>query len=195
MGDAVLHDDPAARRIRSTAISGSRSTTKIAGPGVSISSGAGADQSRSRHEGGAGIHGKVDAAFRPLANKDNDYLMDRAAQKAGKTYQRRRGHRHAGCVVAGKHGTGRRSHQENLVSTDNGIVMARHAAARRRGAPDKGVAPPGTDIRRIRRSARARSCCRRMWRSRTAPRKRSRRPSPAWRRPRCSGTTKSRGRR
>ena len=47
----------------------------------------------------------------PLANKDNDYLMDRAAQKARQHLQRHRGHRHAGCLVAGKHGADRRPHQ------------------------------------------------------------------------------------
>ena len=36
---------------------------------------------------GQGIHCKyIPGTFRPLANKDNDYLIDRAAQKAGKTY-------------------------------------------------------------------------------------------------------------
>jgi phenylpropionate dioxygenase-like ring-hydroxylating dioxygenase large terminal subunit len=35
---------------------------------------------------GKGIHAKVDRRYRPLANKDNDYLMDRAAQQAGNTY-------------------------------------------------------------------------------------------------------------
>ena len=38
-------------------------------------------------EDGKGIHVKyVPGTFRPLANKDNDYLIDRAAQKAGRTY-------------------------------------------------------------------------------------------------------------
>ena len=60
---------------------------------------------------GAGVHCKVDAAFRPLANKDNDYLIDRAAQKTGRTYQRRRRLRHAGRLAAGKHGPGLRPHQ------------------------------------------------------------------------------------
>ena len=38
---------------------------------------------RQAMEEGKGIHYKyVPGTFRPLANKDNDYLMDRAAQKA-----------------------------------------------------------------------------------------------------------------
>jgi phenylpropionate dioxygenase-like ring-hydroxylating dioxygenase large terminal subunit len=37
--------------------------------------------------GGQGIHVKyVPGTYRPLANKDNDYLIDRRAQKANKTY-------------------------------------------------------------------------------------------------------------
>src|SRR6188508_779531 len=35
---------------------------------------------------GKGIHVAVDKHFRPLQNKDNDYLIDRAAQKAGKSF-------------------------------------------------------------------------------------------------------------
>src|SRR5205823_5402850 len=36
---------------------------------------------------GAGVHCKYEpGSYRPIANKDNDYLMDRAAQKAGRTY-------------------------------------------------------------------------------------------------------------
>ncbi len=60
-------------------------------------------------KGGHGIHVRyVPGTFVPLANKSNDYLMDRAAQAAGMTYQRRRRHRHAGRVAAGEHGAGHR---------------------------------------------------------------------------------------
>jgi hypothetical protein len=54
---------------------------------------------------GKGIHVAVDKNFRPLQNKDNDYLMDRAAQKAGKSFSGHRWLRHAGRVGAGKHGS------------------------------------------------------------------------------------------
>src|SRR5436305_415271 len=37
--------------------------------------------------GGGGIHVKlIPGSFRPLVNKDNDYMIDRAAQRAGNTY-------------------------------------------------------------------------------------------------------------
>jgi len=42
---------------------------------------------RQAMQDGMGIHCKyVPGTFRPLANKDNDYLMDRAAQKRGDSY-------------------------------------------------------------------------------------------------------------
>jgi hypothetical protein len=41
---------------------------------------------RESMEAGKGIHVTVDKHFRPLQNKDNDYLIDRAAQKSGKSF-------------------------------------------------------------------------------------------------------------
>src|SRR5206468_4624808 len=35
---------------------------------------------------GHGVHVKVDKNFRPLQNKDNDYLIDRASQKTGRNF-------------------------------------------------------------------------------------------------------------
>ena len=59
---------------------------------------------------GKGIHVRyVPGTFIPEANRDNDYLMDRAAQKAGATYSGVVGHRDAGRLVAGEHGADRRS--------------------------------------------------------------------------------------
>ena len=41
-------------------------------------------EERAAMEAGQGLHCKyVPGSYRPLANKDNDYLIDRAAQKAG----------------------------------------------------------------------------------------------------------------
>ena len=61
--------------------------------------------------------------------------------------QRRRGHRHAGRVAAGEHGAHRRNRtRENLVSTDSGIIMARHRLMRAAKAlVEAGVVPPGVD--------------------------------------------------
>ena len=42
---------------------------------------------RQAMQDGKGVHVKVHpVTFRPLQNKDNDYLIDRAAQKAGRTF-------------------------------------------------------------------------------------------------------------
>ena len=85
---------------------------------------------------GKGIHVRyVPGTYRPLANKDNDYLIDRAAQKAGTDLQRRRGHRDAGRVAAGEHGADRRSHQgEPRVDRQRHHHGAPSAAARGQGA-------------------------------------------------------------
>ena len=96
---------------------------------------------------GAGVHCKVDAAFRPLANKDNDYLIDRAAQKAGKTYSGVAGFAMQDASLQESMGPVCDRTKENLVSTDNGIIMARHRLMRAAKALlDKGVAPPGIDV-------------------------------------------------
>ena len=50
---------------------------------------------REAMEAGKGVHVRVDRNFRPLQNKDNDYLIDRAAQKAGKTFSGVEGRRDA----------------------------------------------------------------------------------------------------
>lgn len=105
------------------------------------------DKERQAMKDGHGIHVKyVPGTYRPLANKDNDYLIDREAQKRGDTY-------------SGVHGIGMQDAslqesmgpivdrtKENLVSTDNGIIMARHRLMRAAKAlAEKGVMPPGRD--------------------------------------------------
>ena len=79
-------------------------------------------------------------AFRPLANKDNDYLIDRAAQKAGKTYSGVAGFAMQDASLQESMGPVCDRTKENLVSTDNGIIMARHRLMRAAKAlADKGV--------------------------------------------------------
>ena len=96
---------------------------------------------------GAGVHCKyIPGTYRPLANKDNDYLIDRAAQKAGKTFSGVAGFAMQDASLQESMGPICDRTKENLVSTDNGIIMARHRLMRAAKAlVDKGVAPPGVD--------------------------------------------------
>jgi len=103
---------------------------------------------RKAMEDGKGVHCKyVPGTYRPLANKDNDYLMNRAAQRRGDSYSGIEG-------IAIQDGSLQESMgpvvdrtKENLVSTDNGIIMARHRLMRAaRELVDKGTAPPGVDV-------------------------------------------------
>jgi len=105
---------------------------------------------------GKGIHAKVDSQYRPLANKDNDYLMDRAAQKAGKTYSGIEGFAMQDASLQESMGPIIDRTKETLVSTDSGIIMARqkllHAI---RAFTEQGVVPPGVSLehQRVRSAA------------------------------------------
>ena len=126
--------------------------------------------------------------YRPLANKDNDYLIDRAAQKAGKTFSGVAGFAMQDASLQESMGPICDRTKENLVSTDNGIIMARHRLMRAAKAlVDKGTTRPAS-IPRTTGCARPRWCCRRTRPSRMLPRKRSPRVR-AWRRRRCNPTS------
>jgi hypothetical protein len=96
---------------------------------------------------GAGIHTPVDPrTFRPLANKDNDYLIDRAAQKRGRTYGGVAGFAMQDASIQESMGPIVDRSRENLVGTDKGIVMARRRLMRAAKAVlDSGTQPPGVD--------------------------------------------------
>ncbi len=96
---------------------------------------------------GKGVHVRyVPGTFRPLANKDNDYLIDRAAQKAGITYSGVEGIAMQDASLQESMGPIVDRTKENLVSTDNGIIMARHRLMRAvRALREKGTVPPGVD--------------------------------------------------
>jgi len=86
----------------------------------------------------------VPGTFRPLANKDNDYLIDRAGQKAGKTFSGVEGIAMQDQSLQESMGPVVDRTKENLVGTDNGIIMARHKLIRAAKAlTDKGTLPPG----------------------------------------------------
>src|SRR5258708_10587762 len=75
---------------------------------------------------GAGIHTVVDPRnFRPLANQDNDYLIDRAEQKRGRTYSGVAGFAIQDSSLQESMGPIIDRSRENLVATDKRIVIAR----------------------------------------------------------------------
>ena len=97
--------------------------------------------------GGKGIHVTyVPGTFRPLANKDNDYLMDRAAQRAGTTYSGVEGIAMQDASLQESMGPIVDRAKETLVSTDSGIIMARQRLIRAaRALAESGTVPPGVD--------------------------------------------------
>src|SRR5947199_10806985 len=105
---------------------------------------------------GKGIHVRyVPGTFRPQANKDNDYLIDRAAQKAGRTYSGVAGIAMQDASLQESMGPIVDRTKENLVSTDNGIIMARHRMLKAIKALEAGTTPPGVETvhQRVRSAA------------------------------------------
>ncbi len=102
---------------------------------------------RQAMEEGQGIHVAYEpGTYRPLANRDNDYLIDRAAQKAGRTYSGVAGIAMQDASLQESMGPIVDRSKENLVSTDNGIIMARRRLREAALAlKDNGVTPPGVD--------------------------------------------------
>ena len=96
---------------------------------------------------GKGIHVRyVPGTFVPLANRDNDYLIDRAAQKAGVTYSGVAGIAMQDASLQESMGPIVDRSRENLVSTDNGIFYTRQRLLRAAQAlAEQGTAPPGID--------------------------------------------------
>ncbi len=102
---------------------------------------------RAAMEDGKGVHVKVHPiTFRPLQNRDNDYLMDRDAQKSGRAYSGIEGIGMQDASLQESMGAIADRTKENLVSTDNGIIMARHRLLRAAKAlAEKGTLPPGRE--------------------------------------------------
>ena len=104
-------------------------------------------EERQAMKDGHGVHNEyVPGTFRPLQNKDNDYLMDRAAQKRGDTFSGVKGIAMQDASLQESMGPIVDRTRENLVGTDNGIIMARQKLRKAVTAlRDKGTVPPGVD--------------------------------------------------
>ena len=84
--------------------------------------------------------------FRPVANKDNDYRMDRQAQKDGRSFSGVEGFAMQDASVRKAWGRSRTA-REHLVPTDQGIVMARRRLLAASALVQEGKQPPGIDPR------------------------------------------------
>jgi phthalate 4,5-dioxygenase len=96
---------------------------------------------------GFGVHCEYEpGTFRPRQNKDNDYLIDREAQRRGESYSGVKGIAMQDASLQESMGPIVDRSKENLVSTDNGIIMARRRLKRALIAlRDHGEQPPGID--------------------------------------------------
>ena len=98
---------------------------------------------RAAHSG-RGIHVPlIEGSFIPAANRRNDYLMDRAAQKAKKTFSGVPGVGVQDAAVQESMGAIQDRSREHLVSSDNGIVKTRRLLMDAASAVARGDAPPG----------------------------------------------------
>src|SRR5690242_12074574 len=94
---------------------------------------------------GHGVHNEyVPGTYRPLANKDNDYLMDRSAQRRGETFSGIKGIAMQDASLQESMGPIVDRSKERLVSADSGIIKARRKLVSAALAlQDDGVEPPG----------------------------------------------------
>ena len=97
-------------------------------------------------KGGSGIHVKyVPGTFIPLANRGNDYLMDRRAQAEGAAYSGVEGVGMQDASLQESMGPIVDRSLENLVGTDSGIAHARRLLLKAAQANREGKPIPGLD--------------------------------------------------
>jgi phthalate 4,5-dioxygenase oxygenase subunit len=104
---------------------------------------------------GKGIHVQyVPGTFIPLANKGNDYLMDRSTQKSGHNYSGVEGIAMQDASLQESMGPIQDRTRENLCSTDNGIILMRRMLLKAGKDNRDGKTLPGLNPK----SQRVRSC-------------------------------------
>ncbi|MGC2519728.1 MAG: aromatic ring-hydroxylating dioxygenase subunit alpha [Burkholderiales bacterium] len=95
---------------------------------------------------GHGVHVKtIPGTYTPVQNKDNDYLIDRKAQKEGRSYSGVEGIAMQDASLQESMGPIQDRTREHLVPTDSGIIMARRCLTKAALALQKGVQPPAVD--------------------------------------------------
>ena len=88
----------------------------------------------------------IPGTFVTQQNKGNDYLVDRQAQKEGRSYSGVEGFGMQDSSIQESMGMIQDRTTENLVSTDNGVIMARSRLLKAAKAlMEHGTAPPGTN--------------------------------------------------
>jgi len=111
------------------------------------------DQERADMDAGRGIHAPCDpVTFRPLANKDNDYLIDRLAQKEKRAYSGVFGFAMQDASLQESMGPIQDHEAERLLPTDRAIVMARRMLHEAALSLANGTEPPALDggVQRVR---------------------------------------------
>jgi phenylpropionate dioxygenase-like ring-hydroxylating dioxygenase large terminal subunit len=96
---------------------------------------------------GHGVHNEyVPGTYRPLQNKDNDYMMDREAQRRGETFSGIKGIAMQDASLQESMGPIVDRSKERLVSADSGIIKARRKLVQAATAlQEDGTVPPGVD--------------------------------------------------
>jgi hypothetical protein len=96
---------------------------------------------------GHGVHSRnIPGTYRPVENKDVDYLIDRDAQRLGETFSGVRGIAQQDASLQESMGPIVDRTKERLVSSDTGIIKARQKLRKAvELLRDEGVTPPGVD--------------------------------------------------
>ncbi len=105
------------------------------------------EEERHQMEEGKGIHVEYEApgSFRPKANKDNDYGMDRVAQQEKRAYSGIFGFSAQDYSLQESMGAIQDHEAEHLLPTDKAIVMARRMLHEAALGLAEGVEPPALD--------------------------------------------------
>ncbi len=102
------------------------------------------DEERKQMDTGGGVHADmVPGTFRPAANRNNDYLIDRKAQVENRHYSGVKGLAMQDASVQESQGTIADRTKENLVSTDAAIIMVRRKLMKALQDMEKSIDPPG----------------------------------------------------
>lgn len=102
------------------------------------------DEDRQQMDTGVGVHAHlIPGTFRPVANRDNDYLIDRQAQRENRHYSGVKGLAIQDSSIQESQGRIADRTQEYLVSTDKAIITARRKLLQAVKNMEKGIDPPG----------------------------------------------------